>query len=187
MKSINTTILLLITVLFFFSHSAIGEESDVQIVSELMELSGAKKQYDQIIAVMINSMQEGFKRGFNEELKAKSLDDETRSKASDIYTKYFNLIAEDLKQFMEKEIPWERMVSDVYAPVYLKHFNIEEIKSLNEFYQTDLGKKLSIVSPQLIKDSSDIFNQVYGAQLNSYTLSSVKKRLTEAQESLKDL
>jgi uncharacterized protein len=61
---------------------------------------------------------------------------------------------------MEKKFDTSELL-DLLIPVYAKHYSLEELKALNEFYATPLGRKLVISLPLIMQESMQV-GQVWG-------------------------
>ncbi|MEW8027569.1 MAG: DUF2059 domain-containing protein, partial [Candidatus Thiodiazotropha sp.] len=172
---------------FLFSSVAVGDEIENLAVKELLEVSGAKKQYDQMIIIMTENMKEGFYKGFISSIDENQMDQEIDSQKTVIFTNKFDLFVEDFKKYMNEEISWDVMVNEVYSPVYLKHLTEDEINEITSFYKSAVGTKFAGISPLLMQDSSKKFNEIYGSKLNEFAIQSAKKRMEEAITELKSL
>ncbi len=139
--------------------------ADIALVRELLAASGAEKQYEQMMAVMSESMRNGFQRGFNESLKGKTLDDATRGRASAIAERNFQALLRDFNAAIQQLMPYEKLVSEIYGPLYLKHFTKAEIAEATAFYRSPTGRKLAAATPQLMQESSRIVNERYVPEL----------------------
>lgn len=53
-----------------------------------------------------------------------------------------------------KKINLEEMIEDLFIKVYDKHFSDSDIKDLIRFYESDVGKKLISLSPQIFQEVS---------------------------------
>ncbi|MEW8079363.1 MAG: DUF2059 domain-containing protein [Candidatus Thiodiazotropha endolucinida] len=187
MKLFNYGKYVLSVSVFLFSSVAVGDEIENLAVKELLEVSGAKKQYDQMIIIMTENMKEGFYKGFISSIDENQMDQEIDSQKTVIFTNKFDLFVEDFKKYMNEEISWDVMVNEVYSPVYLKHLTEDEINEITSFYKSAVGTKFAGISPLLMQDSSKKFNEIYGSKLNEFAIQSAKKRMEEAITELKSL
>jgi len=64
---------------------------------------------------------------------------------------------------MMKEMNAEQVVNLV-IPVYQKHFSEEDIREINDFYDTAAGQKMIRVLPQIMQESM-VIGQQWGQQL----------------------
>lgn len=179
----TTVFLLLFTFVLPVQAASEGEAA----VHELITLSGAKKQYTQMLAVMTRSMQVGFNKGLMKALQQKPIAQDKRKKASDILQRHFKDFIKKYETYLKKTMTWEALVKDVYTPLYLKHFTVEEIKHIIAFYKSPTGKKFSQKSPQLIQEASQRVSSKYSKKLNDYAIKLSKKKIDQAMKDLKPL
>jgi hypothetical protein len=60
-----------------------------------------------------------------------------------------------IEAFFTKYMGWEAQRGDI-AALYAKNYSVEELKTLNKFYQTPLGQKTVQLMPQLAAASAQI-------------------------------
>lgn len=161
--------------------------ADIALVRELLAASGAEKQYEQMMAVMSEGMRNGFRRGFNESLKGKALDDAKRAQASAIAERNFQALQRDFDAAIQQLMPYEKMVSEIYGPLYLKHFTKAEIAEATAFYRSPTGRRLAGAIPQLMQESSRIVNERYLPQLIRSTGQQMEQHMKRMAEELKKL
>ncbi len=99
---------------------------------EMMELNGSQEIYQTSIDEMFKIYENNF---------------------SDVPSEFW----ERLKKEMKKRSIGE--LSDMLVDVYAKHFSLKEIKEINAFYKTPVGKKLSETTPIITKDAMKIGEQ----------------------------
>jgi hypothetical protein len=122
--------------LFLFSMTASFSQTKTEDIKELMELMDAEKTID----AMMDNMIPIFRQQATMLLKSEEGQE----------------AMEDFMDFMlakVKEVS-KGMLDDM-IPIYDKHFTHDEIKGLQAFYATPLGKKLLDKTPEL---SQDIMN-----------------------------
>jgi hypothetical protein len=174
--------------LLFASVSPVLAESEGETaVHELISLSGAQKQYGQMLVIMARSMREGFNRGLIKALENKPIAPEKRKEAAKILQKHFNDFMAQYESHLRETMTWEALVKDIYTPLYLKHFTLEEINNIIAFYKSPTGQKFSQKSPQLIAEASQSINATYGQQLNDFAANLSQKKISQAIEELKPL
>lgn len=156
-------------------------------VADLLAVSGARQQYDQMRAIMSAGMKRGFARGFVRAMQGKSLTPEQKTKARAIAKKHFEAFLSDFDKFVTATMPWETLVKEVYTPVYLRHFSVEEIRQLSVFFRSSIGKKFVENAPQLIQESASITNERYGDTINRYAAEQMQRRLKQMESELKKL
>ena len=78
-----------------------------------------------------------------------------------------------LKNFPERRANAIKGIVDVnefcdrMIPLYKKHFSIEEMQDLIDFYNSDTGQKLVRLNPTLFKEGSEIGTQYFKEKLSA--------------------
>ncbi len=170
----------LILALLFSSLLAAEEPRGSAEVRELLELSDAERQYAQLLAVMTRSIQASFSAGLAEALKSRPIGARQREQAKEILDRNFSQFIKAFQDQMRRIMPWERLVRDVYTPVYLRHFNQRELQDVVAFYRSPTGRKFARSNNQLVQDATQAIKHEYGKQLQQQS-----ERLT--QQTLKQI
>lgn len=154
--------------LFFFIVPASVMASD-QIQPETFlhftKVAGLEKQYDQMITIFAANFQQGMVAGLDRGLSGKDIPE-------DIKTKLYPMVKDSAEKFrnifetvFKKEVRFRDLVDNVYIPVYSKHFSESELKEIIKFYNSQVGKKVAKLTPSIMQESSNTFNQVYGGKV----------------------
>lgn len=64
-----------------------------------------------------------------------------------------------LSAALQKEFNDPKLLDEIYAeivPLYARHFSVDEMKAMTEFYRTPVGKKALQVMPQLMMESMQL-------------------------------
>ena len=109
-----------------------------EVLNEMMILSGAHETYEAAINQMI-SMFKGQDNG-------------------NIPDKFWDELESEMKTSGVNEL------TKKLVPVYQKHFNIEDLKGMIEFYKTPLGKKYATKTPAITTESMQV-GQIWGMEL----------------------
>lgn len=75
-------------------------------------------------------------------------------------------------EFM-KEIKDEDLLN-MYAPIYGRHYSLNEIKQLNKFYESPIGKKVIRETPALMTESIAA-GSVWGREIGERVMKRMKK------------
>lgn len=159
---------------------AAGNPEAEAAARELIELSGAKAQYQQMLMVMTQSIQTGFSTGLAKALKEKPLAPAQRKQAKDILDRHFSRFIGEYQGYLKQTLPWEKLVEEVYLPTYLKHFSAQELKEVITFYRSPTGRKFAEKGPSLSREAAQAINNQYGKALQRQA-----ERLT--QETLRQI
>ena len=148
-------------------------------VRELIELSGAKAQYQQMLGVITQSIQTGFSAGLAKALKEKPLNPAQRQQAKVILDRHFSRFIRDFQAYMQKTMPWEKLVQEIYIPTYLKHFSNQELRNVIEFYRSPTGRKFAEKGPALSRDAALAISKTYGKGLQQEAAKLSKETLRQ--------
>ena len=120
-----------------------AKETDIR---HLMEVTGAKKQLNQMLPFMAKQM-----KPLIEQLIMSRLPPDLRDPQ----------IPERFVQRVIERFDPDELINRI-VPVYDKYYTREEIKEMVRFFETPLGKKFLETSPQLMQESMTV-GQQYGA------------------------
>ena len=93
---------------------------------------------------------------------------ETAIQAFDQMLETFRLNAPEVYDFFRSEIKFEDIIENVYVHLYSKYFTDDEIKELIKFYNTEVGKKIVRVLPQLFQESYTMTQEYIEEKLQDY-------------------
>lgn len=134
--------LFFVVVLAFLSTTALAEEDAKLLhkeIEKMFELTNVSAMTDQIYHHIGGMWQEMI-----------SDMNVPKDKEASVQ-KYFN----ELETLLHEDLSWEKMKApliDVYARVY----TLEEVKAINEFYESPVGKKLLEKMPLVINESMQV-------------------------------
>lgn len=125
-------------------------------IIELIKVSGMMKTMDRMADVIGTSVVQQLK-----------------SKHPDMTEEHATIIREELSTAFKDGTPQFIATS---APLYGKHFTLQEIKDLTAFYKTDTGQKAMRVLPQLMQESMAL-GQQWAQTVVPPTMEKIKSRL----------
>jgi len=172
----KTALALLLT--FTFSLPAIAIDSGEAKVTEIINLS-AKAPYDKMIGILAESLQRGFLQGLAQTLQQNPVAPEHQEQAQRIIQKHGQDIADRFREHLDKTVPWDALVKDVYVPLYLKHFTPAEADALLAFYRSDAGKKFAEKAPLLMQEATHAVNEKYGTALGSFAPALLQEKMMQ--------
>lgn len=130
MKNLKIT-LLLFSMLVIFISDIKAQDTIENKIQKMLELTGAKKQFDMAIDRIITIQQEVYQDDI--------LDEE-------FFTRFRErVMAEGFNE-----------ISKRLMPIYLKHLTEEEIDGIIKFYESDIGKSLIEKTPLIMSESMGI-------------------------------
>ena len=160
---------------------------DTALVRELLSLSGAEKQYDQVMTIMMDSIRAGFRQGFADAVRDKPVDAAKRERAQAIAERHMQQVLRDFSAEIRRVMPYDKLVSEVYAPLYLKHFSGAELADAIAFFRSPTGRKFADATPQLMQDSARIVNERYMPQLSRYMGQQMQEHMQRMIEEIRGL
>lgn len=155
------------------------EPEGLDEVRELLQLSDAEQQYSQLLSVMTRSIQASFSAGLAETLQQRPVQSPQRQKAKEILDRNFSQFISSFQAEMKRIMPWEKLVRDVYAPVYLRHFSRRELQDVVTFFRSPTGRKFARSHSQLVQDATLAIKHQYGKQLQQQAERLTQKTLTQ--------
>ncbi|HOC91802.1 MAG TPA: DUF2059 domain-containing protein [bacterium] len=140
---------------FQVGASAQGEEIDAEktaLIKEMFDLMEMDKMFDQMTTMMVGNMKSQIPTMMKN--AAGGLGDSMPDDKKSI------LINEIMPEYMEKALTRamkalniNKMVEEVYVPLYAKYFSIEEIMAINDFYKTPAGRKTIEAAPAITAEA----------------------------------
>lgn len=143
-----------------------GEEIKLATFQAFCKAAGFENQYNQMMNILVEGFQQGMVSGFQEEMKDKDVPADKREKLTQLVTATSLKLKVDLDILLKKELKFEDLVTNVYLPIYRKHFSEQEIKELTSFYSSPLGKKTATLTPSMMQESSEAYNRIYAQRVN---------------------
>jgi len=161
-----------------------AEEPELEQVRELLALSGTEKQYEQVMSVMMDAIREGFSQGFLDSVREKTFDADKQQKAQAIASRHLQDVLTIYAEEIRRVMPYERLVAEVYAPLYRKYFTRAQIADAIAFFKSPSGRKFADSAPQLMQDSSRAVTQRYMPLLNRRMGELMRERVQQMIEEI---
>jgi hypothetical protein len=159
-------------------------EAGVAQVRELLALSGADKQYEETLSRTMDDIRADFGQGFVDAVKDKTLDPAKQQQAQAIAERHMNEALKDYRETIGQIMSYERLVNEVYAPLYLKHFTPAELADVIAFFKSPSGRKFAAAAPQLVQDSMRAVSARYMPQLNRRMNQLMRERMQKMAEEI---
>ena len=158
---------LLISMILLDSSVFASEEIKPQTFQKFAKVAGFEKQYYQMINILVSNFQQGMVAGFMDGISKKDIPSDIKEKLKPIINNASQNLKTDFEKIFTTEIKFDDLVTNVYLPTYRKHFTETEMNELIKFYNSALGKKIAELTPSIMQDSSDKFNQLYGQKVQA--------------------
>jgi len=73
----------------------------------------------------------------------------------------------------EKEMNVQDLINKI-IPIYAKYYTLDDLKAVNEFYQTPVGQRMLAATPQIMQESMQI-GQTWGRQVAERLVAELKE------------
>lgn len=137
MKKIIIIVLLAIIAAPSFADDAKPElRAEIERMFELTDMTS-----------MIDQMYSQMGSMFQQMVQQENIPAEQMAESQKYFTK--------LEALLKEELSWGKM-KEPLIDVYVRVFTLEEIKAMNEFYETPVGKKMLAKMPQVMEESIQV-------------------------------
>ncbi len=177
----------LLIILAFVPYVNAGANSEVvRAYQNFFETTGAEAQYEQMLNITISQFQQGFGSGLRGAAeKDESATPEEKEQLMQMITQAMDSFLKKLRVKIKKLMPFDELVTNIYIPVYAKHFKIEEINEITSFYKSPVGRKFVSVVPTLIQESMTMVNQKYTLQLQEISGKIAEQEFAKIKEKIR--
>ena len=124
---------------------------------------------------VINQMQAGYLRAADETIDSVSFTTDQKKQAGEILKSRFASMIRDYESHIKQNMPYERVVDEIYLPLYKETYTPNDVKELLIFYQSPLGKKTLEFSRTVSEEISRRTAEKY----DSLVFEFVKKQIDE--------
>lgn len=158
--------ILVISILIFFSALSFSMAEDLtpgkkDDINKLLEMTGALKLGKQMSETFVKQMSQALK-----------------SSRPDIPEKMYKILEEEVNSVIDEQMLANGGFLEMITLIYHKYYSQEDLKGLLSFYETDLGKKVIKVTPQITQESMRA-GQVWGQALVPLLQERLIKRFKE--------
>jgi hypothetical protein len=177
-------------ILFTGNHLSFAADSNEEydVYKNFFIITGTEAQYDQMIKSMMNQYQPGFSTGVQNAIKKMDkINEKDKPQIQKIMDESINSFSLKLKEKLIETMPFQDLVKNVYIPVYKKYLNIDEIKEITKFYESETGKKFVSLAPTMMQDTVILFNQNYNQKLIQISNEISEAEFARMKQAIEDL
>ncbi|MGB3191394.1 MAG: DUF2059 domain-containing protein [Limnoraphis sp.] len=142
-------------------------EDKRQLIEEFLELTGGERTFQQVSQAMLSQMEQQFGAMLNSDLGSQQLSPQERQQMAANLSREMNRITQKYNRLFLERIDYQKIVEQVYYPLYDKYFSKEDLQVLIDFYKSPTGQKTIEVMPQLLQESIQRTTQVIGPTITS--------------------
>ena len=134
---------------------------------KLFEITGVINNYITLNTQVINQMQTGYLRAADESIDSSSFTVDQKKQAGEILKSQFANMVSDYEIHVKLNMPYEKVVDEIYLPLYKETYSPKDVEELLIFYNSPLGKKTlefsKSVSGEISKRTAEKYdNLIFG-------------------------
>ncbi len=176
--------LMAVSACFTAAHAQAGAGDKKQLVVKLLDISGGEKIYQQTIGMIQEQTRQMVFANIQQQLAAeKDLTPEQQQKALGLLQQAATKMMERLNAYLTQDMPFSKMIDEIYFPVYDKYFSAGEISEIIGFYEKPTGKKVVQMMPTVMQEVMTKFGTLYQpkieAQMNTISKEEMDKVMPE--------
>lgn len=136
-------------------------EEKRKLIAEFLELTGGEKTFQQVSQVMLSQMEQQLTALLASDLTGTAqLSPQERQQVADTLSLEMNRISQKYSQLFLERLDYQKIIEQVYYPLYDKYFTNEDLRRLIAFYRSPAGQKSIEVMPQLLQESVQRTTQI---------------------------
>lgn len=160
--------------------------ADVKVAQAFIKVVGVEQNYENMMDIMLNQIQQGFSAGLQQSLPA-GLPENKKAAAKQIFNKHFAQLVKEFRGFIDEVMPYETLEQQVYIPLYTQYFSDEELKTLTAFFSGEVGQRFIQLGPQLMTEAATMTEALFGQPLQEFMARAVRRNKEAAVTELKAL
>ncbi len=157
-KGFTMNKVLLVLLLSIVSHLSFAEEltkDKKRVIDEMLQITGALEVGEMMGTAVANQMIDAMSQG-----------------QKDLDPKIITIVQDEVGKIMHDQFIANGFISEMSYTIYHKHFTLNELKEIVEFYKTPTGGKMAILLPQITQEGM-LAGQMHGQSLGPI----IQKRL----------
>ncbi|KKD39639.1 MAG: DUF2059 domain-containing protein [Limnoraphis robusta] len=143
-------------------------EEKRKLIEEFLELTGGEKTFQQVSQAMLSQMEQQFTAMLGSDLVGSpQLSPQERQQVAANMNREMSRIAQKYNQLFLERIDYQKIVEEVYYPLYDKYFTNDDLRVLIDFYKSPTGRRTIEIMPQLLQESVQRTAQVIAPTVTS--------------------
>ncbi len=165
---------ILLAILFSLASTAHAGAYEDNL-KKLFELTGVINSYISLNTQVINQMQTGYLRAADQNIDSSSFTTAQKQQAGEILKKQFATMVKDYESHVKLSMPYDKVVDEIYIPLYKETYSPNDVQELLIFYQSPLGKK----TLEFSRTASEEISKRTAASYEKIIFDFVKKQIDE--------
>lgn len=175
---------ILITAVLLLASGSLFADAFEDDLKELFALTGIKNNYVSANTFILNRMQRGFLQAADENINADGYTEEQKKQAGEILKARFNGMVKNYDSHITKVMSYEKVVQEVYLPLYKEVYTNAEVKELLKFYRSPIGQKLLDNAQEISNQSSERIAQKYDPVVVPFMEAEIEENIAIAKREI---
>ena len=164
------------------------EAEKMDVFQKFMQATQAEAQYQQMMNTIVTQAQNRFTSRLRQQYRMFNvITQDNQAKIKALMEGARDIFVAKFKSQLNDKVSFSEIKDKIYYPVYTKHFNTSELKSIVAFYESPAGKKLIALTPGIMQNTTDMFNRLYGSRLNELIHSITMEELEKIKPELEKI
>lgn len=173
-----------ITALLLFTSSSLFADAFEDDLKELFELTSIKNNYIRVNTFIINQMQTAYLKAAEETINVDGYTEEQKKKAGEILRNRFSRMVKNYENHISEVMPYEKVVQEVYIPLYKEVYTSTEVKQLITFYRSTVGQKVLDSTQLLVDQTSERIGEKYDPLVAPFMQSQIEEHIAIASREI---
>lgn len=153
-------------------------------LKKLLEISGAVNNYISLNSQVINQMQTGFLRAADQNIDGSTYNAEQKKQAGEILKARFAEMVKNYETHIKKTMPYDKVVNEIYLPLYKENYSHADVKELIKFYESPLGKKTLEFNRRVGQEASKRTAKKYDSVIVGFAEKQIKDNIGIAKQEI---
>jgi hypothetical protein len=153
-------------------------------LKKLFEITGTVNSYIGLNSQVINQMQTGFLRAADQSIDGSTFSADQKKQAGEILKARFSTMVKNYEDHIKKSMPYEKVINEIYMPLYKETFSHVEVKELIQFYQSPLGEKTLGFNRRVGQEASKRTAEKYDSIIVKFVEQQIKDNIAIAKKEI---
>ena len=158
------------------------------ILHEYLIVTGVEQTILKFRKIHLDQIKNSIERVMTEQISRDSFKDESKSAyASFLINQALTNFTVRFEKEQQKLMPFEDIEKKIIGPAYKRHFSIEDLRLIIDFYKTPVGEKFVSSIDTLMQEIATKTNKEYGQKLSILAQKLAEEEFGKIQLELKSL
>lgn len=158
----------------------VAKELTKETAHEYLLLLGVEKNLKATYEVMLNPLMDGVLKGVAQGVAKQGLSQQKAEAAINAMRPHVQAAKNELLANLHNLMPMKDLEEKIYLPVLRESFSDEELKEVNTFLKTPIGRKYSQQLMPVMQKSAQASQSLFGPKIEQFFSSAMAKRREQA-------